>query len=82
MSGVNLDSGGEWAGLKATGRTNEAGLKNGGGETEQQVGEAEGKTDLRGWCKGGVPRGFRNMEANVKIDGLRQQNKTRGGGKT
>lgn len=21
------------------------------------------KTDLKGWCKGGVTRGFRNMEA-------------------
>lgn len=36
------------------------------GKSLQQVEEAEGgaerKTDLKDWCKGGVPRGFRNME--------------------
>ena len=48
---------------------------------EEAEGVAERKTDLKGWCKGGVSRGVCNMEANGKIDGLRQQNKTRGGDK-
>lgn len=31
-------------------------------QAEEAEGGAEGKTDLKDWCKGGVPRGFRNME--------------------
>lgn len=29
---------------------------------EEAEGGAERKTDLKGWSKGGVPHGFRNME--------------------
>lgn len=32
------------------------------GKREEPEGGAERKTDLKGWCKGGVPHGFRNME--------------------
>lgn len=31
-------------------------------EMEEAEGGAERKTDLKGGCKGGVPRGIRNME--------------------